>query len=85
MRDEDAFRRIAALESKVTDLYRKLGEREPDLSNRAVDDPDPRLIELIQRGKQIEAIKLYRELTGKGLADAQRDVRELGRTYGRTS
>jgi ribosomal protein L7/L12 len=32
---------------------------------------DPRLIELLQAGKEIQAIKLYRELTGVGLAEAK--------------
>ncbi len=84
MREKDASSRLAALEAKVSDLYRKLGESEPDIADRTASEPDPQLLILLQQGKQIEAIKLYRELTGKGLAEAQRDVRELGRTYGST-
>ena len=40
---------------------------------------DPRVIELLQSGNQIEAIKLYRELTGVGLAEAKDAVDELRR------
>jgi ribosomal protein L7/L12 len=42
---------------------------------------DPRLIELIQAGKEIEAVKLYRELTTTGLAEAKDAVDRLTQVY----
>ena len=42
---------------------------------------DPRLIELIQADNKIQAIKLYRELTGVGLAEAKDAVEALEGTY----
>ena len=83
-------RRIAALERKVSELYKRLGQAEPtDLAGdegfsgpaSVVADSDPRLIELIQAGKDMDAIKLYRELTGVGLAEAKDAVDQLKAPY----
>ena len=78
--------RIAALEAKVAELERRLGAADADASAAAKEasgftfasdgappDPmsDPRIAELVGKGQKIEAIKLYRELTGAGLADAK--------------
>jgi ribosomal protein L7/L12 len=75
----DHGRRIAELERKVDELYKRLGQGEPEFGMTFASDAapsvsaadDPRLIELIQAGKKINAIKLYRELTGTGLAEAK--------------
>jgi hypothetical protein len=86
----DHGRRIADLERKVAELYKRLGQAEPaslgddsGLSEPAslVASEDPRLIELIQGGKEIQAIKLYRELTGVGLAEAKDSVDRLASMY----
>jgi len=86
----DHDRRIAELERKVADLYRRLGQAEPTALTDgsgfsepapAVASEDPRVIELIQKGNLIQAIKLYRELTGLGLAEAKDAVDELARMY----
>jgi ribosomal protein L7/L12 len=86
----DHGRRIAELERKVSELYARLGQAEPssDGFTFASDAPasvtaseDPRLIELIQADKKIQAIKLYRELTGVGLAEAKDAVEALEGTY----
>jgi large subunit ribosomal protein L7/L12 len=77
----DHGRRIAALERKVSELYRRLGQEEPlepgsgfgfpDEPATVSADEDPRLLELIRAGKKIEAIKRVRELTGLGLKEAK--------------
>jgi ribosomal protein L7/L12 len=75
----DHGRRIAELERKVSELYKRIGQAEPAFgggfdSFQAASvsaAEDPRLIELLQAGKEIQAIKLYRELTGVGLAEAK--------------
>ena len=86
----DHGRRIAELERKVSALYKRLGQAEPVGFG---DDPgfsepaslaaseDPRVIELLQSDKKIEAIKLYRELTGVGLAEAKDAVEGLADMY----
>ena len=78
--------RIAALEARVQELERRLGAADADASAAAQEasgfklasdgrptDPatDPRIAELVGKGQKIEAIKLYRELTGAGLAEAK--------------
>jgi ribosomal protein L7/L12 len=78
----DHGRRIADLERKVSELYKRIGQLEPDHGGGgltfASDLPasvgaaeDPRLIAAIEDGHQIQAVKLYRELTGVGLKEAK--------------
>ena len=89
----DHGRRIAELERKVSELYERLGQAEPGFesggltfaSDQAESEGaagDPRLLEFIDAGNEIQAIKLYRELTGVGLAEAKDAVEQLATTYG---
>ena len=90
----DHGRRIALLERKVSDLYKRLGQAEPTsgfglggeqtAEELGSADEGPRVIELIQSGNKIEAVKLYRELTGYGLAESKDAVDRLEDTYGPT-
>jgi ribosomal protein L7/L12 len=85
----DHGRRIAALERKVDELYKRLGQEQPEFGMRLDSETaasvtaadDPRLIELLQSGKKINAIKLYRELTGVGLAEAKNAVERIEQMY----
>jgi ribosomal protein L7/L12 len=82
----DHGRRIAALEAQVTALSKRLAGADAAASSEAQEasgftfdgNPasvdaanDPRIAELISSGNKIAAIKLYRELTGAGLAEAK--------------
>ncbi|MGG2462744.1 ribosomal protein L7/L12 [Streptomyces sp. RGM 3693] len=61
-------RRMARLEQKVDLLMAHLGVEEP---------VDPRMAEvdaLLAQDKKIAAIKVYREVTGEGLAEAKAAV-----------
>lgn len=89
--------RIAALEVTVADLQRRLaalesvanasgyGAQEPAPAD-AVDPwsvpPWPQIVGLIQGGKKIEAIKVYRENFGVGLKEAKDAVDEVERRIG---
>jgi ribosomal protein L7/L12 len=76
-------RRIAALERQVSELMKLVTAPgfTPDSGETltfASDQPaslgaadDPRLAELIASGRTIQAVKLYRELTGVGLKEAK--------------
>lgn len=61
--------RINVLEEKLQFLYRRLNidyldpNADPALA--------PQVQEALRRGNKIEAIKIYRELTGVGLAEAK--------------
>jgi ribosomal protein L7/L12 len=87
----DHGRRIAELERKVSELYKRLGQAEPGFGAGPVfasDQPasvsaseDPRVLQLLESGNKIGAIKLYRELTGVGLAEAKDAVERIATMY----
>ena len=61
--------RVRELEDKLEFLYRRLNINYADPNS----DPAlaPQIQEALRRGNKIEAIKIYRELTGVGLAEAK--------------
>jgi ribosomal protein L7/L12 len=64
--------RINELEDHVKFLYRKLNIEYADPnSDRAL---APQVQDVLRRGNKIEAIKIYRELTGVGLAEAKQAI-----------
>jgi ribosomal protein L7/L12 len=64
--------RVRELEDKLQFLYRRLNIDYADPNA----DPAfaPQVQEALRRGNKIEAIKLYRELTGVGLAEAKQAI-----------
>ncbi len=73
--DSEARYRITMLERKVNFLIKHLG-LEAELEAAApVGFED--VAALVRRGDKIGAIKLYREKTGVGLADAKKAVDEM--------
>ena len=88
----DHGQRIARLEAQVAELTRRLGATDSDaraeaqeasgftFASDAPEDSalaDPRIAELVGSGNKIGAIKLYRELTGVGLAEAKTAIDNL--------
>ena len=83
--------RIAALEARVAQLEQRLGSSDADASSAAQEASgftfasdgggdalnDPRIAELVGQGNKIEAIKLYRELSGAGLAEAKSAIESM--------
>jgi ribosomal protein L7/L12 len=70
--------RVNELEDRLKLLYRHLNlEYNSDPSS----DPllNPKIQDALRKGNLIEAIKLYRELTGVGLAEAKAAVEHLAR------
>jgi ribosomal protein L7/L12 len=64
--------RINELEDRLNFLYRRLDIEYADPnSNPAL---SPQIQEVLRRGNKIEAIKIYRELTGAGLAEAKQAI-----------
>jgi len=61
--------RIGELEERLKFLYRRLNIDYADPNS----DPalSPQIQDALRRGNKIEAIKIYRELTGVGLAEAK--------------
>lgn len=64
-------RRLNRLEDKVDLLLNHAGVEEPPLPRQ------DEVVSLVRAGKKIEAIKVYREATGAGLAEAKRAVEQL--------
>jgi ribosomal protein L7/L12 len=69
--------RIRELEDKLQFLYHRLNIDYANAS--ASSDPafSPQIQEALRRGNKLEAIKIYRELTGVGLAEAKQAVERL--------
>jgi len=68
--DSEYVQRIAALERKVSDLYKALDRAEPT-GNATL---SPEVEQLIADNNVIQAIKLHHEQTGTDLATAKADV-----------
>lgn len=89
--------RIAALETVVADLQRRLSALESATTAGAASQPYgavsdrgaeadpwsvppwPEVVDLLRRGRKIEAIKVYRGHTGVGLKEAKDVVEEVER------
>jgi ribosomal protein L7/L12 len=61
--------RVNELEDRIKFLYRRLNIDYADPNSAPV--LSPQIQEALRRGNKIEAIKIYRELTGVGLAEAK--------------
>ena len=61
--------RVNELEDRLKALYRHLNLEYADPGSDPV--MSPQIQEALRRGNKIEAIKIYRELTGVGLAEAK--------------
>jgi ribosomal protein L7/L12 len=60
--------RVARLEGKIAFLLEKLNLAYREEPNQGV---SPDIIDLVKRGRKIQAIKLYRQETGAGLKQAK--------------
>ncbi|MET8950419.1 ribosomal protein L7/L12 [Streptomyces sp. NPDC004393] len=66
-----ADRRVARLEQKLDLILDRMGL---DAADAALDG----VTALVREGKRIQAIKLYREVTGAGLKEAKEAVERMG-------
>ena len=64
--------RVNELEDRLNFLYRRLNIEYADPNSNPV--LSPQVQDALRRGNKIEAIKLYRELTGVGLAEAKQTI-----------
>jgi ribosomal protein L7/L12 len=77
---DELIARIEALEAKVAELHRLIDQREPAVSGAAAPDAGtfpPEVVELALSGKKIQAIRLLRDRTGLGLAEAKAVVDQI--------
>ncbi|MFD7902917.1 hypothetical protein ACFV4F_24325 [Kitasatospora sp. NPDC059722] len=81
--------RLAAIEAKLDAIIGHFGIRypRPEGLPPAVASRDPRtmpeVVAYVQRGKLINAIKVYRERTGAGLAESKKAIDVLAAQLGR--
>ena len=64
--------RINELEDRLNFLYQRLGLEYSDPNSDPIRSPE--IQDALRRGNKIEAIKIYRELTGVGLAEAKEAI-----------
>ncbi len=67
--------RVRELEDRLEYLYKRLNISDADPGEDPVRSPE--IQAALRRGNKIEAIKIYRELTGAGLAEAKRAIDEI--------
>ncbi len=76
------YEQIKQLRARVAKLERTVAFLLSKLEIEYVDDPapevDPDVFKLVQAGKTIEAIKLYREKTGADLRTAKDFIESMG-------
>jgi hypothetical protein len=63
--DPDVAEKVYALERRLRAVEERVGIDPLDA------DPDAEVLDLLSRGRKIEAIKAYRERTGAGLKEAK--------------
>ena len=68
-------RRLARIERQLGLIMRRLEIEEPT-------SPMQGVVEQLEQGKKIQAIKIYREQTGAGLAEAKAAVEVIARERG---
>ncbi len=71
--------RVVRLEAQMEFLFKHLGVSMKEGGSTAV---DPRIIEALKKNNIIEAIKIYREKTGVGLAEAKSAVEAINNRRG---
>ena len=67
--------RVNELEDRLKFLYGKLNIDYVDPNSDPIHSPQ--IQEALRRGNKIEAIKMYREMTGVGLAEAKQAIDRL--------
>ena len=79
MTDMDPFarRQIETLRARIADLEARVAALDGRESSVQAPQADPRIVDALNRGRMIEAIKLYRETTGADLATAKLEVERL--------
>jgi ribosomal protein L7/L12 len=73
----DVHQRLEAIERKLDLIIERMGGGVT--LDKAVSDRVEELNRLVEAGKRIQAIKLYRELTGTGLREAVAAIDAMGR------
>lgn len=71
--------RLALIESRLDQLFEHLDiapRQAPEAGDAGTAINDPEIQDLLAKGNEVQAVKRYRELTGAGIADAQKAIRQ---------
>ena len=77
MNEEEMRIRLSRLENRVSFLFQELGLEEKYQAGQVQDPLElgmAEIVALLRMNRKIEAIKLYRQMTGTGLAEAKAAV-----------
>jgi ribosomal protein L7/L12 len=68
--------RLALVEARLEQLFQHLNIAPQEAAQPGEFDPrdDPEIQDLLAKGNVAQAVKRYRELTGSGIADAQKAI-----------
>jgi ribosomal protein L7/L12 len=73
---------VAHLTEQINGLYRHLGIGQLEAASLGSGEPSQEILDALSAGNLIMAIKLYREQTGVGLAEAKGAVEDIARQRG---
>jgi len=70
--------RVALIETRLQQLFEHLDITPRESPQVGEDDAinDPEIQDLLAKGNEAQAVKRYRELTGGGIAEAQRAIKQ---------
>lgn len=73
---EELKERLELVEARLEQLFQHLNIAPQEAPQPGELDPneDPEIQDLIAKGNQAQAVKRYRELTGAGIAEAQKAI-----------
>jgi ribosomal protein L7/L12 len=80
---EQLQRQVRRQGELIDALYRRLGVGQLDAAGIPADGSYPEVVDAINAGNKIQAIKHYRERTGVGLKEAKDAVEALALSLGR--
>lgn len=70
----ELLHRVGRMEARIDYLYKQLGYTYVPESQAG---DDPRIVDLIKKGKMIDAMRVYREINGATLPEAKAAVEEI--------
>jgi ribosomal protein L7/L12 len=81
----DNLKSMSQLEDYLTVILEHFGKDIKEYRNKRMEGIDSRLVAAIKEGKKNEAVKIYRDISGKGLNESKEYIDKLERKIGNNS
>jgi hypothetical protein len=81
----DNLKNMSRLEDYLTVIVEHFGKDIKEYRNKRMESIDSRLVAAIKEGKKIEAVKIYQDISGKGLNESKEYIDKLERKIGNNS